>query len=288
MQVTGANSRLKMVGGGTATITAHQTGSSGYNPASSKTFTITVTEFSPYPDSLPNLVLWLDGKDINADRLPESPSNFLAHAKVNSWSDRSGNGNSLTQANSVSHPTYESSGGLIFDGNLDFLDATLPTLLQGDPAFTIFVVAESQQNGGRILQLGNTSGASQQIIGFHESGSIVYNDSNHTASQNFTTAATIGAWKKSSGNTSPGIQFYRFGTNISLASPANPVSINLPANSSLISSKIHLGRGFNGTSDEYFKGIIREVLVFNVCLDDYFQQRVEGYLANKWVQGKPS
>ena len=207
VQVTGANSRLKMVGGGTSTITASQVGSSGYNAASTKNFTITVTELSPYTDSLPNLVMWLDGKDVNADRMPETPSNFLAQAKVSAWSDRSGNGNSLTQANSVSHPTYESSGGLRFDGNSDFLDATLPSLLQGSPAFTIFVVAESLQTGGRLLQLGNNAGTGQQIIGFHESGSVLYNDGNHSASQNFSTSATIGVWKKSSGNPTSGIQF---------------------------------------------------------------------------------
>ena len=82
VQVTGANSRLKFVGGGTATITANQVGSSGYNAANSKTFTISVTELSPYTDSLPNLVLWLDGKDVNADRMPESPSNFWLRQKL--------------------------------------------------------------------------------------------------------------------------------------------------------------------------------------------------------------
>ncbi|MDA7757663.1 Ig-like domain-containing protein [Opitutales bacterium] len=282
VQITGANARLKMVGGGTSTITVSQVGSSGYNAANAKTFTVTVTELSPYTDSLPNLILWLDGKDVNADRMPESPSNFLANAKVSAWSDRSGNGNSLTQANSGNHPTYESSGGLSFDGNSDFLDSTLPSLLQGSPAFTIFLVAESQQSGGRLLQLGNTAGTGLQIIGFHESGSIVYNDGNHSATQNFSTSATIGVWKKSSGNTTPGIQFSRFGTNIPLTAPATPKSINLPANTSVTSSKINLGKGSNGTSNEYFKGIIREVLVFNSYLDDYFQKRVEGYLANKW------
>jgi hypothetical protein len=48
VQVTGANSRLKFVGGGTATITANQVGSSGYNAANSKTFTINVTELTHY------------------------------------------------------------------------------------------------------------------------------------------------------------------------------------------------------------------------------------------------
>ena len=64
VEVTGAGA-LKMVGGGTATITASQAGDSGYNAASSKTFTVTVTEYSPYSDSLPGMILWLDANDVN-------------------------------------------------------------------------------------------------------------------------------------------------------------------------------------------------------------------------------
>ena len=67
IDVNGIN--LEPKGVGTATITVSQAGDTNYNAATSKTFTITVTEKSPYSDSVPGLVMWLDGKDVNGDRL---------------------------------------------------------------------------------------------------------------------------------------------------------------------------------------------------------------------------
>ena len=153
VEVTGSGSKLSPKGPGTATITVSQSGDATYNPASNASFTVTVTEYSPYNDSLSDLELWLDGKDINGDQLPETPGSFLTHAKVSTWADRSGNGNTLAQSQTLHHPTYESSGGLTFDGN-DFLSAALPSELQGNPAMTLFIVADSQIAGGRMFQLG--------------------------------------------------------------------------------------------------------------------------------------
>ena len=132
VEVTGSGAKLTPKGPGSVTITVSQAGDATYNAAASKTFNISVTELSPYSDSFTGLSLWLDGKDINGDQLPESPSNFLANAKVSTWADRSGNGNTLAQSQTLNHPTYESSGGLTFDGN-DFLSAALPSELQGNP-----------------------------------------------------------------------------------------------------------------------------------------------------------
>ena len=69
IEVTSGGTRLKPKGDGTATITVTQNGDSTYNAASNNnaTFTITVTEKSPYSDSLPGMILWLDANDINAD-----------------------------------------------------------------------------------------------------------------------------------------------------------------------------------------------------------------------------
>ena len=115
IDVNGIN--LEPKGVGTATITVSQAGDTNYNAATSKTFTITVTEKSPYSDSVPGLVMWLDGKDINGDRLAESASDFLTGGKVGSWADRSGNANTRTQATSANQPTYSTGGGLDFDGS---------------------------------------------------------------------------------------------------------------------------------------------------------------------------
>ena len=69
IDVNGIN--LEPKGVGSATITVSQSGDTNYNAATSKTFTVTVTEKSPYSDSVAGLVMWLDGKDVNGDRLAE-------------------------------------------------------------------------------------------------------------------------------------------------------------------------------------------------------------------------
>ena len=79
IDVNGIN--LEPKGVGTATITVSQAGDTNYNAATSKTFTVTVTEKSPYTDSVSGLVLWLDGKDVNGDRLAEDSSSFLTEAR---------------------------------------------------------------------------------------------------------------------------------------------------------------------------------------------------------------
>ena len=183
VEVTGSGAKLTPKGPGSVTITVSQAGDTTYNAAASKTFNISVTELSPYSDSFTGLSLWLDGKDINGDQLPESPSNFRK-CQSEHLLDRSGNGNTLAQSQTLNHPTYESSGGLTFDGN-DFMSTALPSELQGNPAMTILIVADSQFAGGRMFQLGSDAGAANQIFGLHESGSFLYNDGNQTASQNF-------------------------------------------------------------------------------------------------------
>jgi hypothetical protein len=277
VEVTGSGAKLTPRGPGSATITVSQAGDATYNPASNATFSISVTENSPYSDSLSDLELWLDGKDINGDQLPESPGSFLANAKVSTWADRSGNGNTLAQSQTLNHPTYESSGGLTFDGN-DFLSAALPSELQGNPAITVFLVADSQFAGGRMFQLGSNTGTANQVFGLHESGSVLYNDGNQTASQNFNPSPTLGAWRRSSGATKAETEFFRFGNSAHLTSPSTANTLALPSSNSNIS----LGNGRTGSGNDFFRGVVREVMIFSKALDNYNLQRIEGYLAHKW------
>jgi hypothetical protein len=58
VQVVSGGTKLKIISGGTTQITVSQSGSIGYNPAPSKTFTIDVTEYSPYPDSITGMTAW--------------------------------------------------------------------------------------------------------------------------------------------------------------------------------------------------------------------------------------
>ena len=68
--------KLKIIRGGTAHDNSFQAGSVGYNAAPSKTFNINVTEYSPYPDSITGMTIWLDANDVNGDGLSESASDF--------------------------------------------------------------------------------------------------------------------------------------------------------------------------------------------------------------------
>ena len=144
---------------------------------------------------------------------------------------------------------------------------------------TILIVADSQFAGGRMFQLGSNTGTANQIFGLHESGSILYNDGNQTASQNFDPSPTLGAWRRISGATKAETEFLRFGSLTHLINPSTASSLALPS----ATASISLGNGKKTVSaNDFFRGVIREVLVFSNALDDYNLQRMEGYLAHKW------
>ena len=157
--------------------------------------------------------------------------------------------------------------------------------LQGNPGMTILIVADSQFAGGRMFQLGSDAGAANQIFGLHESGSILYNEGNQTASQNFDPSPTLGAWRRISGATKAETEFLRFGSLTHLINPSTVSSLALPS----ATASILLGNGKKtGSANDFFRGVIREVLVFQ-CIDDYNLQRM-GILAHKWgaAGGLPS
>ena len=131
-----------------------------YNAASNNnlTFTITVTEESPYSDSLPGMILWLDANDINADGLAESNSDFLsngAKTQIDVWADRSGSSNALYQSTTNIQPVRVVNGGiagLAFgsnQGNSELICLRLcQVFCQAILAFTLFVAARTSGHTG--------------------------------------------------------------------------------------------------------------------------------------------
>ena len=271
VSVNGIN--LAPAGVGTATITVSQPGDTNYNAATSKTFTITVTEKSPYSDSVPGLVMWLDGKDVNGDRLAESASNFLAGGKVGSWADRSGNANTRTQGTTANQPTYSTGGGLDFDGN-DFMTGTLPNSLTGNPGFTAIIVADTTSNDKQMLGMGSSSASS--FIRLHDSGKIGYTSSiSQTGSYNLYTAKSIGVWRKKSGSNFDKGEFKLNGSDkgLTMSGSTDATGFSIASDS----SGLTLGKSSNGTV-----GTIYEVLLYTNDLPNYTIKRMEGYLAHKW------
>jgi hypothetical protein len=107
--VTSSGTRLKPVGGGTSTITVTQSGNVGYNAATSKTFTVTVTEYSPYSNSLPGMIFWLNAYDVNGDGSPDANSDFTSiggKIQPSGWADLSGNSASFSQSSTSVQPVY--------------------------------------------------------------------------------------------------------------------------------------------------------------------------------------
>ena len=283
IQVTGGGTRLKPVGGGTATITVSQAGNFGYDPASSKTFTVTVTEYSPYSNSLPGMTLWLDARDINGDQLPESAGDFInigGQTKISSWADRSGSSNSLSQGNSAKMPSYTIENGmpsLIFDGVDDSLSNSLPTSLFGNPAFTVLMAVDATSNG-RILHFGSSSGIADQVIGMNSSGAFTYNNGDLSPSSNMN-GSTISVFRRQSGSLKSQGQYFRFGNDMSMLATNASGAPSIPSNG----STLILGNGIDASgNNHFFGGKINEVMIFSSALNDHAIRRLEGYLAHKW------
>ena len=276
IDVNGIN--LEPKGVGTATITVSQPGDTNYNAATSKTFTVTVSQKTPYTDSFAGLTLWLNGKDINGDGLADSSSDFLAGGKTSSWADRSGNSNTLTQGTSANQPVWITAGGLTFDGN-DFLSkATLPSSLAGNSGLTLLVVAESSGSTSQSLfNLGALSGnvdrASLTTV-----GSFLYQNGSTAIAQNGTynlnTAKSIGVWARPANAGFDKGTYFLNGTSkgITLSGASDASGYSIPTNAPLT-----LGKGSGGIA-----GKIHEVMLYDNKLPDYSRKRLEGYLAHKW------
>ncbi len=263
---------------GTSTITVSQPGNTDYNAAASKTFTITVTQRTPYTDSFSGLQLWLNGKDVNGDGLADSSSDFLGGNKTSSWADRSGNSNTLTQGTSANQPIWVSAGGLTFDGN-DFLSkATLPSDLAGNSGLTLLVVAESNVTASRsLLNLGALSGNVDRLA-LTTSGSFLYQNGSTAIAQNgsynLDTAKSVAVFKRPAGGNFDQGTYFLNGTSkgITLSGAADASGFSIPS-----SAPLTLGKASGGIA-----GKIYEVMLYDNKLAEYSRKRLEGYLAHKW------
>jgi hypothetical protein len=295
VEVTGGGTRLKPKGDGTATITVTQSGSAVYNPASTKTFTVTVTEKSPYSDSLPGMILWLDANDINADGLAESNSDFISNgqkSQASAWADRSGSSNTLSQGTTNLQPVRVVSGGklgLAFGSTLGnsgaHMTATMPAILSGNPSFTLFVAINTTgTQPEKILHFGNVSGTAGQVLGMAKNGGYYFNGGGELTfpSVNFGGNVQIGAFRRKTSATYAGGEFFFNGTN-QIGSAQSGTS--LPAIPSSGTREIILGAGRVGTAaiaNQLSNAVLHEVMLFSGSLTDFAIRRMEGYLAHKW------
>ena len=272
VSITSGGSKLTPSGPGTATITVSQPGDTSYDAATSKTFSVTVTEKSPYSDSFSTLHLWLDGKDINGDQLPEDSNSFLSG--ISAWSDRSGKSNTMSQGTAANQASYISNGGgLSFDGTNDFMSTAMPADFAGNPGLTLLVVGDSSgTTDKRLVQIGDNYYGSAKIIGFSTNGGLAYaNNGSLSGNYDYTSASTIAVWRRKSTDHTGQADFFRNGEKKGLTASSS-VSLSLPSSgSSILLAKGQGGSGWS--SAQYFGGKIREVMLFTDDLSDYAIKR---------------
>jgi len=188
IEVTSGGTRLKPKGDGTATITVTQNGDSTYNAASNNnaTFTITVTERSPYSDSLPGMILWLMPMISTRMAWLNPTPTFITNGsktQASNWADRSGSSNTLSQGTTNLQPVRVISGGkpgLAFGSTLGnagaHMTGTMPAILSGNPSFTLLVAVKTAgTQPEKILHFGNSAGTAGQVLGMAKNGGYYFN-----------------------------------------------------------------------------------------------------------------
>jgi hypothetical protein len=287
--LTAGGTKLVPVGKGIATITASQVGNAGYNAAPNKTFTVTVTEYSPYPDSFSGFVMWMDAKDVNGDGLSESASDFptvSGKAQPTSWADLSLNSNTLAQSNTAKQPVYLVEGGLpvlAFGGTQGnagaYMTGSMPSAFAGNSGFTMVVaLASSGSNPDRVFSFGSPSGTGGQIIGLGRDGGFYFNNAQNTFNSSLNSPVQVGAFRRKAGTTYGDSEFMLNGSI--LIGSGGSGTPNLPSSGGEI--LLGMGRSSGGALVNPLSAKIHEVMVFAGALNDYAVRRAEGYLAWKW------
>jgi hypothetical protein len=292
--VTSSGTRLKPVGGGTSTITVTQAGDSGYNAASSKTFTVTVTEYSPYSDSLPGMLFWLNAYDINGDGSPDANTDFTSiggKVQPDGWADVSGNSVSFSQSSTSFQPVRVVQGGkpgLAFGSTLGnsgaYLTGTVPSNVNGNVGYTLVIAAKtSGTSGDRFFHLGATSGAAGQVIGLGKNGGFYFNGGGEQtfSGVNFGGNVQVGVFRRKAGSTYADSEFMFNGANqigTAISGTSTP-SIPTTGRDMLLGA----GRNLSGAiSSQLSNAVLHEVMLFEGDLNDFAVRRLEGYLAYKW------
>ena len=207
--LTAGGTKIVPVGKGTATITATQAGNAGYNAAPSKTFTVVVTEFSPYPDSFSGFIMWLDAKDVNGDGLSETAADFPSvsgKTQPTSWADLSLNSNTMAQSDTAKQPVYLVEGGLpvlVFGGTQGnsgaYMTGNMPAAFAGNSGFTMVVaMASAGSLPDRVFSFGSPSGTGGQIIGLGRDGGFYFNNAQNIFNSSLNAPVQIGAFRRKS------------------------------------------------------------------------------------------
>jgi len=229
------------------------------------------TAFSP--KQIGGCSLWLDGADPAGTGTP--PANG---ASIATWVDKSGLGQTITQATTANQALYTSGGGLTFTSGMQYPLNTSVFMTMFSVEYTIFVV-EKRAVSGLGFFIGNTAGG----------GGPLYLGYNGTTVMRFTTASivdldyTVPAYSGSDATEPIRIWACRwFGSSV------NSRDIGLNGQLSPLTQAFNQAPSFSGNQSiggclyGNYVGKMYEMIIFNVAISDSAKQKVESYLAQKW------
>ena len=222
------------------------------------------------PISLPNLAGWYDAADpLGNGFLPANGTT------LQTWFDKSANGNNATQANPVNRPTYNASN-IVFNGTNNFLSFANPSAMVVNTSFSVFAVEQRATLNDLNFFVGGTSAAGNNNLhlGYRSQSRMTFgfygNDIDFTGVPNFV----------------PGNEPYRLWefvfTNPNRNTLLNGTSVVTDTNRIPLQSWPGGCIGALLANAVWYNGSIRELLFYNKALTLGDQQRVEGYLAWKW------
>ena len=218
------------------------------------------------PIDIDGCALWLDAAD---------PSTLtLSGSNVTAWADKSGNGNNATQGTSARQPTAVSTGVRFTAANSNFMSMNVPF----SQSHSFFIVATMPASGGTYLISRSAAlGAGPSVLMYPDR--IRYFDVNDDT--NFLGGSTLPGRVLISYTRSQGVSVVGFLNGAQAFSITQSYSTNGSAVYNFLCCT-------NGT-ENFYDGILSELIYFNSALGATQRQQVEGYLARKWgLQGSTS
>ena len=236
------------------------------------------------PTQIPGCALWLDAAD--------SSTLTLSGTNVTQWRDKSGNGHILTGINTN---TLVSSG-IQITGSVSGGSGTLS-------GFTNSTVSVSISNRSVFLVFTQTLSQYAQFVGFGPSGANIFSSNDRFRyavnpggnsvdiyANNGSTLAfgtTVGAapalqrtiFADIGNNSPPNVSFFVNGSTAGTGNFGGTAPTSVSAAGFQIA---RLPTGATAIANEFFNGVIHEIIVYNSTITTAQREQIEAYLAWKW------
>jgi len=224
----------------------------------------------------PENIYWLDASDLGLSN----------NDPVGSWSDKSGNGNDLSQTG-VQRPDFKNESdanydfpAVSFDGVEDFIPFNGNLLVGTD--YTILLVGARTSTGGQMIMGGSVGTANQNLHPYFNTNAL----HSHQWGNDHNVAYTGGDGSVVNATT-PNFGIFGFRLNSSLATAQramyqNGELIDTRNNNAQLSAFVDATLGYRAAGNEYGDIKIAEMIIYADALNEAQQVIVQNYLASKY------